>query len=213
MRIRPTLYLLLAFLPAGASLTFAQLISPPPSHGTLEVTEKDEYFETTRFRRLYFRGDFRMVGEPPTEFLLVSRRNDGAAVTFRHEMFRKARIQLWVYREEGPFQFADDVWNQRLGEWMEEAGNRFPAEVEQEFHETENSGPPVLGYISLQSVVSIEDRESPGNWQQRFLIVPVEETGYVLLLSLFAEADRFAYLDSIFAGFLRSLYIPSLEES
>lgn len=203
--------LLLLLALAGAGFSFAEQLSPPRSAGELKLSEEEEFFETTRFRRLYFSGDFRMAGDPPPEFVTVPSAGEGAAVTFRHEVVGNAVMRMWVYEDAESFRFSDEVWNKQLSEWMEALPRRYSVRVEQQFRETENSGPPILGYVSIQALVVIEDDETGRVHRQRFYLAPVEESGLVLLLSLASGQERFSYFDGIFDNFVRRLYMLSSE--
>ena len=197
---------------AGAGFSFAEPLSPPRSMGELKLSEEEESFETTRFRRLHFSGDIRMAGDPPTEFVHLPSLRDKAALTFRHEVVKDAVIRFWVYENKGAFRFSDEVWNRQLEEWIEALPRRYTANVERWFLEAENSGPPILGYISIQALVTIEDSETQEKYRQRFFLVPVAETDFVLLLSLSSGKERFSYFNGIFDSFVRRLYTLSPEE-
>jgi hypothetical protein len=212
MRISLQGILILLLASAGAGFSFAEQLSPPRSAGELRLSEEEEFFETTRFRRLYFSGDFRMAGDPPPEFVSVPTAGEGAAVIFRHEMVGDAIMRMWVYENAESFRFSDEVWNKQLAEWMEALPRRYSVRVEQQFRETENSGPPILGYVSIQALVAIEDDETGRGYRQRFYLVPVEESGLVLLLSLRSGQERFSYFDGIFDNFVRRLYMLPPEE-
>jgi hypothetical protein len=211
-RIKIPWILALFFVLGGGDISTAQHLVPPRSAGELKLSEKEESFETTRFRRLYFSGDLRMAGDPPPEFVSVDEAREGAAVMFRHKMVRDAVMRIWVYEDAGSFRFSDEVWNQQLSEWIETLPRRYSAKVEQRFRETENSGPPILGFVSIQALVTITDGETGKGQRQRFYLVPVEESGLVLLFSLSSGQERFSYFDSIFDNFVRRLYTLSPEE-
>jgi len=204
--MKPSTIVLLAGLMLAPSV-HAQQLPLPPSEGSLSCRGVDEYLESFRVRRLLFTGDLDFKGDPPREFYAAVRPENGAALQFQHIYDSDTRVQFWIYRNAGPTEFNAQTWNRNLVTLLDTLPTKYTATIEVPFEEGENTGPPMLGYISLTSMTTIADQKSGRTSYIRVCMVPVQGSDKVVVLTLHTKEKHLAYMNPLFEAFVRGLHL------
>lgn len=182
-------------------------LNMPPSVGELEVEGYWDYIEAYPMKRLRFTGCLTIDGDPIKEFYRNANGHDRSALELEHYIVNDALIHLWVYPDSGKTAYTEEGWNELIEELLENNPRRLTPEVLVPFENKENSGPPILGYVAMQSQVRLTDPQTGVAYHYRFLLVPAKAEKRVLLVSLVVREEQFAYMNGLFDGFVRSLYL------
>jgi hypothetical protein len=195
-------------LAANGAASAATGLPMPRSDGALEVSDHIEYGESFPFHKVRFTGDIRFMGEAPDGFVLHADARDGAAAVFVHRIVPHARIRLWLYRVPDSALFSAEHWNARLQAIAEAAGGEVRFSVDQPFHDGRNSGPVVLGHVSMDAQLRVTGKAEGEDPRHRLVVTRAPDGRWLLVASLSAEAPRFGHLNTLFEAFVRSLYLP-----
>jgi hypothetical protein len=194
-----------------SSSLWGQGLIPDPASGKVNLEPVAEYIEGNELPRVDFVGDLQARGEPPIDFHHSFDEIKGASLTFRNRLISNAAFGMWVYTKDDGARFSAAYWNGRLTEWIAERGREASVTLLATFRDGLNSGPVVLNYTSMEAEVQVViGSDSPDTQQiygQRFIVVPVEEQGVVILLAFESEARVYDALVRHFVAFAKSLYL------
>jgi hypothetical protein len=202
---------LIAFLMVAAGpVGWADIrLSLPASECTLELEGYYDYIEAYPTKRLRFKGCLTLEGDPAKEFYRNPVGSSGSALELEHYIVDDSLIYFWIYPDAGETAFDETRWNALIQAALEELPKRFSGELEEPFKDEANSGPPILGYASMQCRLSVLDEQTRVRFEHRFLLVPAVREGKVLLTCLLSREDQFSYMNGLFDRFVRSLYLAS----
>lgn len=202
---------LLILLGIGSGL-HAQDLRLPATECKFRYEGYKEYLESYMLRRVRFTGCLRINGDPPREFFLNSTLENGSALQFEHYLDSGTKLQFWVYEDAGATRFNDEAWNRLIQQAITGLPNRYTATVEKPFLHESNSGPAILGQVSIQTVIQIADTVTGKEYMVRYCLAPAEPDGKVMLVGLRCESRHFAYMNSLYDRFVSGLFLTEETE-
>lgn len=161
---------------------------------------------------LHISGCIEFEGNPVPEFRASTAGLPGAALTFRHEIDTRSAIAFYVFPDKGATAFIDAGWNNLVEAALEGLPEGVSTKIIKPFVEEANSGPPVLGHVSLECRLKITDASRESALFTRLCLVPVPDADKILLVGLWCDEAHFRYMDRRFEPFVRSLCLPFRED-
>jgi hypothetical protein len=192
-------------LSLAGSLAWGQSLQLPPSVCKLTAEAVIDHVESYPVPRISISGCLSMRGDPPGLFFPDANPAPGCAIQFYFDWNPEIKLQFRVYRDSGDTRFSDDVWNDIMLEALGQIKEAY-WKVEKEFDGEERNGTPVLGFVSLDYLIRLEDPETEAVIRHRYCLVRVPEQDLVLLVGFYTPEKHFNSINREFERFVRGLH-------